>query len=66
MEHLEAFDVGGVIMTGSSADNVLQGVSASCFAENYLPRETPEGYEVQDDSRNIVRIILSTVKRHNE
>ena len=66
MERPEALDVGGIIMSGLSADDVLQGVNAACFTEHDLPREIPQGYEVQDVSRRVVRIILSTVKRHYE
>ena len=66
MERPEALDVGGIIMSGLSADDVLEGVNAACFSSNDLPREIPQGYEVQDVSRRVVRIILSTVKRHHE
>jgi UDP-N-acetylglucosamine 2-epimerase (non-hydrolysing) len=66
MERPEALDVGGIIMSGLSTDDVLQGVNAACFTDNDLPREIPKGYEVQDVSRRVVRIILSTVKRHHE
>ena len=66
MERPEALDVGGIIMSGLSSDDVLEGVSAACFSSNDLPREIPQGYEVQDVSRRVVRIILSTVKRHHE
>ena len=66
MERPEALDVGGMIMSGLSADDVLQGVNAACFTDRDLPREIPQGYEVQDVSRRIVRIILSTVNRHHE
>ena len=66
MERPEALDVGGIIMSGLSADDVLQGVNAACLSSNDLPREIPQGYEVQDVSRRVVRIILSTVKRHHE
>ena len=66
MERPEALDVGGIIMSGLSSDDVLEGVNAACFSSNDLPREIPQGYEVQDVSRRVVRIILSTVKRHHE
>jgi UDP-N-acetylglucosamine 2-epimerase len=66
MERPEALDVGGIIMSGLSTDDVLQGVNAACFTDHDLPREIPQGYEVQDVSRRVVRIILSTVKRHHE
>ena len=66
MERPEALDVGGMIMSGLSADDVLKGVNAACFTDRDLPREIPQGYEVQDVSRRVVRIILSTVKRHHE
>ena len=66
MERPEALDVGGMIMSGLSTDEVIQGVNSACFTENDLPREIPRGYEVQDVSRRVVRIILSTVRRHNE
>ena len=66
MERPEALDVGGIIMSGLSADDVLQGVTAACFTDTDMPREIPQGYEVQDVSRRIVRIILSTVNRHHE
>ena len=66
MERPEALDVGGIIMSGLSTDDVLQGVNAACFTDNDLSREIPKGYEVQDVSRRVVRIILSTLKRHHE
>ena len=66
MERPEALDVGGIIMSGLSSDDVLEGVSAACFSNDDLTREIPQGYEVQDVSRRVVRIILSTVKRHHE
>ena len=66
MERPEALDVGGIIMSGLSTDDVLQGVNAACFTDNDLPRESPQGYEVQDVSRRVVRIIMSTVRRHHE
>jgi UDP-N-acetylglucosamine 2-epimerase (non-hydrolysing) len=62
MERPEALDVGGIIMSGLSADDVLQDVNAACFTDRDLPREIPQGYEVQDVSRRVVRIILSTVR----
>jgi UDP-N-acetylglucosamine 2-epimerase len=66
MERPEALDVGGIIMSGLSTDDVLQGVNEACFTDSDLPREIPQGYEVQDVSRRVVRIILSTLKRHHE
>jgi UDP-N-acetylglucosamine 2-epimerase (non-hydrolysing) len=66
MERPEALDVGGIIMSGLSTDDVIQGVNAACLTDNDLPREIPQGYEVQDVSRRVVRIILSTVRRHHE
>ena len=66
MERPEALDVGGIIMSGLSTDDVLQGVNAACFTDNDLPREIPQGYEVQDVSRRVVRIIMSTVRRRHE
>ena len=66
MERPEALDVGGIIMSGLSTDDVLQGVNAACFTDNDLPREIPQGYEVQDVSRRVVRIIMSTLRRHHE
>ena len=66
MERPEALDVGGIIMSGLSTDDVLQAVNAACFTDNDLPREIPQGYEVQDVSRRVVRIIMSTVRRHHE
>jgi UDP-N-acetylglucosamine 2-epimerase (non-hydrolysing) len=66
MERPEALDVGGIVMTGLSADDVIQGINATLFADDDLPRQIPHGYEVDDVSRRIVRIILSTVRRHHE
>ena len=66
MERPEALDVGGIVMTGLSADDVLQGINAALFSENDLPRQIPHGYEVDDVSRRVVRIILSTVRLHHE
>jgi UDP-N-acetylglucosamine 2-epimerase (non-hydrolysing) len=66
MERPEALDVGGIVMTGLSADDVIQGINAALFSDNDSPRQIPHGYEVDDVSRRIVRIILSTVRRHHE
>lgn len=66
MERPEALDGGGIVMTGLSADDVLQGITAALFSDNDLPRQIPQGYEVADVSRRIVRIILSTVRLHHE
>ena len=66
MERPEALDVGGIVMTGLSADDVLQGINAALFLDNDLPRQIPQGYEVVDVSRRVVRIILSTVRLHHE
>lgn len=66
MERPEALDVGGIVMTGLSADDVIQGINTACFSDNDLPRQIPQGYDVVDVSRRIVRIILSTVKLHHE
>lgn len=65
MERPEALDAGAIIMTGLRSDDVVRGIEES-IAEYPMPREIPEGYEIGDTSRRVVRFILSTVGRHHD
>jgi UDP-N-acetylglucosamine 2-epimerase (non-hydrolysing) len=66
MERPEALDSGGIVMTGLKADEVINGINEVCDSFADGPRTLPQGYEVTDVSRRVVRFILSTVGRHHE
>jgi UDP-N-acetylglucosamine 2-epimerase len=66
MERPEALDSGGIVMTGLQADEVINGINEVCESFADGPRTLPQGYEVTDVSRRVIRFILSTVGRHHE
>lgn len=66
MERPEALDAGSLVMTGLKADEVIRGIIEVCDLSNDAPRSLPQGYEVDDVSRRVIRFILSTVGRHHE
>lgn len=65
MERPEALDSGTVVMTGLRRDEVLAGIEEVLSTSYDAPRAIPQGYEVDDTSRRVVRFILSTVGRHH-
>ena len=66
MERPEAMEVGGIVMTGLSKDNVIAGIREVVANPPKADRTLPEGYEVTNVSERVVRFILSTVSRHHE
>jgi len=65
MERPEALDSGAIIMTGLRRDEVVAGIEEALSTAYATPRSLPQGYEVDDTSRRVVRFILSTVQRHH-
>lgn len=66
MERPEALDAGTIIMTGLRKDEVVAGIEEALSTAYASERSLPQGYEVDDTSRRVVRFILSTVQRHHE
>lgn len=66
MERPEALDAGTIIMTGLRRDEVVSGIEEALSTAYATERSLPQGYEVDDTSRRVVRFILSTVQRHHE
>jgi UDP-N-acetylglucosamine 2-epimerase (non-hydrolysing) len=70
MERPEALEFGTLVMTGLSSRNVLQGIReaiASNAARGDNPGTAlPVGYEVNDCSSRVAKIMLSTMARHHE
>ena len=66
MERPEALDAGTIIMTGLRKDEVVAGIEEALSTAYASERSLPQGYEVNDTSRRVVRFILSTVQRHHE
>jgi UDP-N-acetylglucosamine 2-epimerase (non-hydrolysing) len=70
MERPEALELGGIVMTGLKAANVIAGIR-SVTEDGSNKQETsanllPAGYEVTDCSTRVVRFMLSTISRHHE
>jgi UDP-N-acetylglucosamine 2-epimerase (non-hydrolysing) len=70
MERPEALEFGALVMTGLSTRNVLEGIRetiASNAARSDNARTAlPVGYEVNDCSSRVAKIMLSTMARHHE
>jgi UDP-N-acetylglucosamine 2-epimerase (non-hydrolysing) len=70
IERPEALDFGGIVMTGLKFHNVVDGIREALeSAEIEFPEEAnayPQGYEVADCSRRVVRFMLSTITRHHD
>jgi UDP-N-acetylglucosamine 2-epimerase (non-hydrolysing) len=66
IERPEALDTGGIMMTGLISDDVIQAVTLLTSRGNDSNSSIPQGYEVDDTSKRVVRFILSTVKRHTQ
>jgi UDP-N-acetylglucosamine 2-epimerase (non-hydrolysing) len=74
IERPEAFDFGGIVMTGLEAGNVLAGIKealesaeakTSSGSQN-LGFSLPQGYEITDCSSRVVKFMLSTITRHHD
>lgn len=65
IERPEALDTGGIMMTGVEAEDVDRAIRM-VIAEKNTAGVTPEGYEVQDTSRRVVRFMVSTMPRHHQ
>jgi UDP-N-acetyl-L-fucosamine synthase len=66
MERPEALEMGGLVMTGLTKDNVIEGLREVISNPPAADRSLPEGYEVSNVSERVVRYMLSTVNRHHE
>lgn len=66
MERPEALDVGGIVMTGLKADEVLAGISIATNSSNRKTSDLPAEYQVRDCSNRVVNFMFSTMTRHHE
>lgn len=66
MERPEALDVGGIVMTGLKADEVLAGISIATNSSNRKTSDLPAEYQVSDCSNRVVNFMFSTMTRHHE
>lgn len=66
MERPEALDVGGIVMTGLKADEVLAGIHIATSSGNRKTLELPVEYQVSDCSNRVVNFMFSTMTRHHE
>jgi UDP-N-acetylglucosamine 2-epimerase (non-hydrolysing) len=66
MERPEALDVGGIVMTGLKADEVLAGISIATNSSNRRTIELPLEYQVSDCSNRVVNFMFSTMTRQHE
>lgn len=67
IERHEALEAGAIVMTGLDPDNVVEAIRETTSGldeqgRTYLP--VPAGYEIDNCSERVVRIILSTHRRH--
>lgn len=66
MERPEALDVGGIVMTGLKADEVLAGIAIATNSSNRKTLALPAEYQVSDCSNRVVNFMFSTMTRHHE
>jgi UDP-N-acetylglucosamine 2-epimerase (non-hydrolysing) len=66
MERPEALDVGGIVMTGLKADEVLSGIAIVTSSSNRKTLQLPAEYQVSDCSNRVVNFMFSTMTRHHE
>jgi UDP-N-acetylglucosamine 2-epimerase len=70
MERPEALDFGSIVMTGLKAESVLLGIRNALSSESVSggseSRSFPQGYEVDDFSKRVLRFMLSTISKHHE
>ncbi|WP_323100621.1 non-hydrolyzing UDP-N-acetylglucosamine 2-epimerase [Intrasporangium sp. YIM S08009] len=66
IERPEALDTGGILMTGLSADNVVEAVRlVRSGARSDGPSRLPDDYAIRDTSERAVRFVVSTARRHH-
>ena len=65
IERPEALDSGAIIMTDLNPADVIDSIPQTMLRGS-VPVATPEGYEISDTSRRVVRFLLSTIGRHRE
>lgn len=67
IERPEAIDTGAIITTGLEAESVIRSVRAT-LAQHvaYGPPDAPADYRIEDSSRRVLNLILSTAGTHNE
>jgi UDP-N-acetylglucosamine 2-epimerase (non-hydrolysing) len=70
IERPEALDLGGIVMTGLRADNVLAGIKEALDSSGQQKASAqssyPQGYEVTDCANRVVKFMLSTISRHHD
>ena len=66
MERPEALDIGGIVMTGLSSDEILTGIDHVLEDLNRSTKILPPEYEVADCSNRVVNFMFSTMSRHKE
>jgi UDP-N-acetylglucosamine 2-epimerase len=70
IERPEALDLGGIVMTGLRADNVLVGIKEALDSTGQQKASAqssyPQGYEVTDCANRVVKFMLSTISRHHD
>ncbi len=65
IERPEAVDVGGIVLTGTRPEDVLDSVRvALALHEGSGPSATPADYQIADVSRRVVAFIRSTATTH--
>lgn len=66
IERPEALDTGGIVMTGLSADNVIEAVELvrRDFEKPGEMHRVPVDYAISDASDRTVRFMISTLRRH--
>ncbi len=62
MERPEALELGSIVMSGISAEHVLEAIEIVLNSENSI--SVPEAYKVLDSSTRVVNFILSTIKEY--
>jgi UDP-N-acetylglucosamine 2-epimerase len=67
IERPEALDTASIVMTGLLSDDVVCSIGAvmADFEQTGSVPSMPQGYEVTDASRRVLRFILSTASRHS-
>jgi UDP-N-acetyl-L-fucosamine synthase len=66
-ERPEAIDAGSIILTGLDADIVLDSVSLSIpIKHNFSKMQIPWGYQINNTSSRVLRLILGTCKLSNK
>ncbi|MCL0082939.1 hypothetical protein M1N77_00185 [Thermodesulfovibrionales bacterium] len=63
MERPEALDTGSIILTGLNPEVILQAIKMVIEEKSARnKRSIPAGYEVEDVSQRVVKLIMGTAK----